>query len=352
MKIKLLPLAVAAAMAAPAVVLADGPTVYGHLKVSYDYYDYESDDVWELNSHASRVGVKGSNSINNDLEVFYQAEFGVDVDEGRSKVTTITDTGYYPGAVPGDDPYVNRTYVGETFSQRDIFVGLRGGWGAIQAGRFDTPLKKSQGKVDQFNDMIEGDIENVIVGEFRADNIVQYSTPKIADAVTVNVAFMPGEEFGGDNDGPADSFSISAVFEQGNLYGAIAYDDEVAGWDTLRLTGAITLDQLQLGVILQKAELSDDNDVEDTGAIASAAFALDDHNKVRAQLGYSKYEDGNVYDQKITFVGLGYDHMLTKQTRLFANYIYTEDKDTVRFVSSVTDKSELNALQLGIEHNF
>jgi len=133
MKVKLLPLAIGAAIGAaiamPGVALADGPTVYGKVNVSYEMVgwnveipsedlDLDSDN-WQVISNASRVGVKGSENITDDLKAIYQIEWGVNIDSG-------TD-----------------------MSQRDRFVGLSGGFGTVKVGKFDSPLKKAQGKVDQ-----------------------------------------------------------------------------------------------------------------------------------------------------------------------------------------------------------
>lgn len=64
MKKNLLAIAVGAAVAMPVVALADGPTVYGKVNVSLENAEFDdgvnpSEDQWELNSNASRLGVKG-----------------------------------------------------------------------------------------------------------------------------------------------------------------------------------------------------------------------------------------------------------------------------------------------------
>lgn len=378
MKVKLLPLAIAAAIAAPGVALADGPTVYGKLNVSYENSDLDGDttlnypdfdyserlsgsaDTWELNSNSSRLGVKGSEKISDRLGAFYQAEFGMDVDEGNSN--------------------------GQTFSQRDIFVGLDGGWGAVQLGRFDTPLRKSQGKVDQFNYSLAGDIQEVLVGEVRASNIIQYSSPKLADLVSLNVAFQPGEEYCVDGaasdcqDGPAENFSVSAIVESGMFYAAVALDDGIAGLDTIRLTGMIKLDVFEVGAIYQTAEQSEGSDPgEQDGYILSAAMNLGEANKIRFQYGYSDAEDivldGDIqdytetdlggpldftaaYDAEITQFAVGFDHKLSKQTKLYVNYIMLEIEgnydgiDADADVFNIEENVDNTRLQLGVVHDF
>lgn len=378
MKVRLLPLAIAAAIAAPGVALADGPTVYGKFNVSYEYSDVDTSagmwipdvdysasggddaDTWELDSNASRFGVKGSENISDSLKAFYQAEFGIDVDEGNSG--------------------------GQTLSQRDIFVGLGGNWGSLQGGRFDTPLKKSQGKVDQFNDMNGGDIGNVIVGEVRASDLIQYSSPKIADALSLNAAFQPGEEYCFEGaasdceDGPAENFSVSAVYDAGGFYAALGYDDGIAGYDTIRLSAAAKLAAFELGAIFQTAEESEGEGEQD-GYILSAAMKLGEANKLRFQYGASEAENyafgGDDFEDDIDFappvgplfgwagegetdvtlIALGFDHILSKQTRLYVNYIMLETEFDLAGTVAATEfyyneDVEDNRLQLGIEHNF
>ena len=80
MKVKLLPLAIGAAIAMPGVAMAD-VTVYGKMNLTLEMADYEFEDSssdydrWELNSNASRLGVKGSEDINDNLSAFYKAEY-------------------------------------------------------------------------------------------------------------------------------------------------------------------------------------------------------------------------------------------------------------------------------------
>ncbi len=351
MKLKLLPLAISTAIALPGVALADGPTVYGKMNVTYEMadYDYEDNDDdfdrWELNSNASRLGFKGSEDISDNLSVIYQAEYEILVDDGAKQ----------GGGV--DHP----------FSQRDIFIGLKGGWGTFQAGKFDTPLKKSQGKIDQFNDMSDGDISNVIVGENRISNILQYSSPKLADVVSLNVAIQPGEEDCSLNnvtpgvdcdDGAADGFSVSAVFENDVIYAALAMDDGINGDDVTRLTVAGNLGPVELGFLYQMAEESDDTSAADKadeqdGYILSAGFKLGEMGKLRAQIGYSETDDNDTFNgtTDTSQYGLGYDYKLSKQTKLFVNYIALSEEFEDDSPNSAED-TDFTRVQFGIDHKF
>ena len=71
MKRNLLALAVGVAFILPLAAQA-APTVYGRLNLSVDYMDVDTGVVgvdgknWELNSNASRVGVKGNEKLTDE----------------------------------------------------------------------------------------------------------------------------------------------------------------------------------------------------------------------------------------------------------------------------------------------
>ncbi|MCG8314237.1 MAG: porin [Pseudomonadales bacterium] len=339
MKRKLLPLAIGAAVAMPGVALADAPTVYGKLNVTVENYDNDPDgnafdfDRWEVNSNASRLGVKGKEKISDNLTGVYKAEFEMYVDDGDS------------GDSKGND----------TFEQRNIYVGLEGGFGQVIIGRFDTPTKTAQGKVDQFNDMNLGDIKNVLVGEERTSDTIQYTTPAMGP-VTAKLAFMPGEgsctaSTTDCDDGLADAFSASVAFSQDGIYAALATDSDVDGVDVIRLVGQMSIDIFTVGLIYQTAEEADpaagDPADEQEGFVLSGAVNVGD-GKIKVQYGSADNDDittATTTTTETTQIGLGYEHKLSKRTKVFTHYINLENE-----TGSVT--SEQTTLAFGAEHKF
>lgn len=334
MKKNLLAIAVGAAVAMPGLTLADGPTVYGKVNISLENAEFDdgvnpSDDAWELNSNASRLGVKGDFDLDvAGLKAIYQAEFEISVDDGDKS--------------------------GQTFTQRNIFGGLKGGFGTLKAGKFDTPTKKAQGKIDQFND-IGGDIKNVLSGENRVSNIIQYSTPALGDLVTLNAAFIPAEnnDIDGDGDpetGLADTISVSLVVEKDMFYGAIAHDadmtdelitDETTTSPTIDITRvAVGLKpgNFEVGALFQTAEETE-ADGEETSYILSGAFKID-RVKLKAQYGMT---EGDVSDEEATQVSLGADYKLAKASKVYA-YGTQLDFDLA--------DTEETIFGIGMEHKF
>lgn len=336
MKKQLLALAVGSLVALPSIALADkGPTVYGKINLSYENQDNGTDDAWKLESNSSRLGVKGDLDLDVDqLKAVYQAEFQIAVDDG--------DNG------------------GQTFSQRNIFGGFEHATlGRLIAGKFDTPFKQSQGEIDQFGDL-RGDINNIVGGAERVSNIVQYSTPKLADALTVNVALIPGEGSTVGNerrDSVADGYSSSVVFDNGMIYGSVGYDSEVNTTlydfgdktlvDAFHVAGKVSIKNIEIGALYQQSENSDSavdgGDFKDTTYILSGAINLD-RVKLKAQYGQT---DLDFVDDKLKLMAVGADYKLAKASKVFAYYAKVESDASV-------DQGGLDdsTFGVGFEHKF
>ncbi|OJT01375.1 porin [Marinobacter nauticus] len=332
MKKQLLALAIGSMVVAPSVAMADkGPTVYGKVNVSYENQDRDrasfSNDAWRLQSNASRLGVKGELDLNiEDVVAVYQAEYQINVDDG-----------------------------GTPFEQRNIFGGFKHATaGTLIAGNFDTPLKRAEMKVDQFGDT-PGDIDFLMAGQLRAKNIIQYSSPKLADMLTLNVAFIPGEEFDDvanpdANDGPADAISASLTFQKDIFYGAIAYDSETTTRtrggstprrfvdsdggaqdpqnDILRFVAGVNTSAFEAGFLYQLAEGANNN-MEDTSYLVSGAFKTG-NLKLKAQYGLT---EGDLTDEERSLWALGADYKVGKNSKVYAFLTeveedLSEDKDT------------------------
>jgi len=322
MKKVLLSAAVASTLSMASYGFADGPidsTIYGKVNVSVVNADNGSADQWKLNSNASRLGVKGKTEIADGLYAVYKAEFEIAVDDGDTK--------------------------GQTFNQRNIMAGIRGGFGTVWAGKHDSPTKLAQNKIDLFNDL-EGDIKNTFEGENRVSNIVAYTSPNINGFATT-VAMMPGEGAdldgdGNDDTGLTDGISYSVSYTKDNLYIAVAGDQDADSQDLMRIVAQYKIDALKLGVMYQQNE---DNlgTKDESGFFVSAAYKLDSKTTLKAQ--YGSIEDDADGDKEDS-LSLGADYKLAKGTKLYV--FYTDNTD-----SSVGEAdTDATAYGLGMEHKF
>ena len=293
MKIKTLALSsvALACLAATSPVLAEDEwvDVYGKIILTLDKVDEDNgDDQWEVNSNASRFGVKGKGDAGG-VEAFYQIEWEVDLaDSSKSS-----------------DDHIKA---------RNQIVGVRGGFGEVFGGRHDTPTKKLQKKIDLFGDLT-GDIKNTFNGEVRASNIVQYSTPKMG-GFNAKIAFVPGEETG-TNDGLADGTSIALEYKTGGLNLGVSVDSDVedVGIDTTRAMAQYKMDAWQFGLMFQD---TDNNGVSGDGVMASVKFTSGDNSFKLQVMDTDVYVTGAGKAKYSSQTSLGWDRKLGKKTTFFA----------------------------------
>lgn len=340
---KLLALAVTAALAAPMAAQA-APTLYGRLNLSVDAVDLESTDEEEvqLNSNSSRIGVKGEEALGNGYSAIYKIEWEV------------------AGDVAGTND----------LSGRDRFVGLKGDWGTVKLGAYDSPLRTSQGAVDVFNDMTYTDMEVFISGENRLNNVIGYESPKIADVLTIQLAVQSGEDNGGAFPSDDDGQSLSLIFQSGGLYLAAAMDNDIADGtsfgildslvgplpagvedlfarDAIRLTGVYTMDALQLGVMLQTSEFQRNDifgDMDEESVLLSAAYTSG-KNVYKGQLTMTTYDFGGG-ELEATTLALGLDHQMSQMTKVFVQAAFAQ----VELTGS--DDADNTVVSVGMETRF
>ena len=158
MKKTLCALAVGATFLTPALAMAADVKVYGRAHVSLDYLDDGKDyNEVGLSSNSSRLGFKAEQKLENGMTVFGQVEQEVNFASGSQDGKSVD------------------------FATRDTFVGLKGDFGQVRAGRFDSPFKVARGPVNFFGDMV-GDIRNVTrvsdnKFDERNENTVEYKSP-------------------------------------------------------------------------------------------------------------------------------------------------------------------------------
>lgn len=320
------------------------PTLYGKLNVSVDSYDNGKDTVTELNSNASRLGVKGEEKLTEQLSAVYQAEWEVDVDGG-------------------DD----------VFKKRNIFAGLK--WanlGTLKAGIMDTPFKDAgTGYRDVFNDYAHADIKEMMYGEERIENVIGIETdPKLLGGLVFALQTQQGESTSdtikyvdGKRDSLGDGLSTSLSYANKDIgfEGVIAGNFKSVGdfaavgisnapADAIRVGGSFDLGKigatgLSVGAMWQTAEISDYsnikpftvtpayagdyNKVEENAWLISATYKLANTPwtlKAQYQQADTDYAvlGGASGDSSVDQWGIGAEYKLNSQTKLFANAVQRE----------------------------
>ena len=224
-------LLLATAIAALSVSAANAaPTIYGKAFLAADYVNAEFDgpagnmydeDTVEINSHASRIGLKGSEAMTANTDVIYQLEYGTSID--------------------GDS---------NGFKNRDTFLGVvNKQFGEFRVGKNQSSLAR---------------IDNVVVNQGYWDNLGQTQNEKevvsalnMADSnripssiiwtapkynnlpLEISAMYSSDDANGNDNTG----FGVAALFDQGTGFTAgLAYDkDQNIMGDIIRGTATVDL---------------------------------------------------------------------------------------------------------------
>ena len=205
------------AASAPATT-ASGITFYG--RVNADFESVKNDKVSavttaksvnRVQSNASRFGLKGSEGLGDDLAAIWQLEIQVDPANG------------------GGTPF-NGT--------RNSNVGLKGGFGTVFVGTWDTPYKLAHNKLELFDNASIFSATNLI-GRTGANNaantlvtavnyntrqssVLQYWSPNLSGFQGM-IAYSP--DSGQTTTQNKSKLSLSGTYENDMLYGALAYEN-------------------------------------------------------------------------------------------------------------------------------
>ena len=336
---KLVAVAVAAGLALPMVsahaveVAGKKLEVYGkaHLAVQSNDDSTDSTDNWEVNSIDSRLGFKGAIPLNGGLTATYKYELGIAVAD-EDDIDTADDSTTVP----------NKSGI----TRRNMYLGLKGGFGEVRLGRHDSPLKMAQGKFDQFGDTV-GDLKYAGSqdGEHRNDSSITYLGK--FDKIGVNVQLVPGEGDGTvgstSGNGIADTTSVAVSYTDGPLYVAVAndsYDDTGAAAATdsgmTRIVATYKMGNMQFGLLSQSGVESVTASTDKEDWLGLSFNMKMGNNKLKFQ--HITVENDEATKLKGTHTSFGVDHKLGKKGTVYAMYNTLEEKNA----TTQTDESQLS----------
>lgn len=276
--------AVVTALSLP--VSAASIDIYGKANLTVQSSDEGEGSFTEVKSNASRIGLKGTHELSNGLFVVYKAEFQVDLDGDSAKGDSITD--------------------------RNQYVGLKGNFGEILIGHNDTLTKQIQGKVDLFSDL-NGDIKSLWKGENRMSDSITYKSAKF-NGFQFGLTYIAEDSVDGE-----DATSIAIMYgdkdlKKSKLYAAVSVDSEMKGYDITRAVVSGKLGKFTLGAIAQTQE-SIESGQEMDGIMVSAKYPINNWT-FKGQIQTANYDGG---DDK-SGITVGADYKLAKSTKIFGFY--------------------------------
>jgi predicted porin len=344
MQKKIIALAIASALTAPAMAFAEA-TVYGQADLSIDRINdgnTNSGTSYNLVSNESRIGLKGSEDAGNGMSVVWQVEAGIGMDTGN-------------------------TTAGQLFN-RNTYLGLSGaGMGTILAGRYDTPYKISTRRLDVFADTEAADNRGLagisMMGaghDVRRSNSLVYLSPSWG-----GFSLAAGTTFGAEN-APSGAtkgtaLSLAGMYEAGPLYATLAYDslkygtvgdlaavgpiavnDEAKAW---KAGVGYAMDAITVNAVIEKPKFTQaigGGSSSSTNLYLGGKFAISTTDAIK--LAYTKRGDTSGATNNAKQYALGYDHNMSSNTTVYA--LYTKITDNT---AGAPDPSTIS---VGVKHSF
>jgi predicted porin len=194
--------------AGPLTPLIDNTTVtlYGSIDVSGDIFNpsvYDQGTKLGISSNISSFGIRVRHNLApygwEGWAVVAQLESQVDIASAPTEKASL--------------------------GTRDSFVGLEGPWGAIKAGKSDTPYKKSTAAMDPFTRTL-GDYNSIMGNtggdnraefDWRMDHAVWYESP-IWNGLQFSALASPGQNYAKDNSDYSygDAFQCNGASARGS----------------------------------------------------------------------------------------------------------------------------------------
>jgi len=339
MQKKIIALAVASALAVPAVAMAEA-TVYGQMNMAYEVVDNgadttgvgtSADSTNNVSSNKSRLGFKGSEDLGSGMTFLWQMEGQVDGDTGSST----------------------------KLFKRNTFAGLSNEYGTVILGNHDTPYKMASGKTNVFKDTI-ADNRAIMGGagahEARLSDVAAYISPDF-NGFNFAVAYVGKTDnslavklFPHATVAGATSLSATTVLSATSISGNYSRDNYTvsvanqtislknSGLSTedgdataTKLAGTYSIDMLTVGLVYEMLENKVGGSKEEGDNIyVSAKYKVSDKGTVK--FGYTSAGEGKDATGATnkgagaTQTSIGYSHKLTDNTSVYALYT-TIDND-------------------------
>ncbi len=402
MQKKIIALAIAAAISAPAFADTSNVTVYGIADVSYDSIKTGTPTAAgaaagvtsnRVSSNTSRLGLKGSEDLGDGLSAVWQIESLINI---------------------GD----NSATAGTTIGTRNTFAGLSSASaGTVVLGRHDTPYKISTRAYDLFGDGIadnraimggnsfatvnangtlatSGAYQATAAASFdgRQNQVLAYISPKLGGVATLAIGYVnlnPAQNTTASNKSTATS--VAGMFDIGSGFGAaLAYEvHDVTTIAVAPLAAGAKEKATKLGLSYAQDAFAVNFAYEKTsdnfGSVLGAATAGGDlwgHNAYYLSGKYSVTANDTIKAaftkaSTLAMAGtaasantdakqftVGYDHSLSKRTYVYALYTKLTNGSAAGYslgsgtssVGGVTTSAGLgaspSALAFGMRHTF
>ena len=201
--------------------------LYGIIDMGVEHLSYDNSSVNRLSTGAQstdRIGVRGSEDLGGGLSAFFTAETGFCANGNDVGSPAPGKTLVYTGVDQGAQYQAGGSYCsGGNFMGRMSVLGLKGGFGTLEGGRFYSFNYDNLVKVDPFGTGMTGAIKNIDPAGYtyvRLSQAVGYITPNFS-GLTAGLIYAFGAQSQGNSNGQA--YELNVNYKNGPILAGLDY---------------------------------------------------------------------------------------------------------------------------------
>ena len=301
--------------------------VYGNMDLGMQYSNSGGDSQYKMQSNnlfPSRIGLRGTEHLSNDLYAKFTLEAGINPDDGSTSANN--------------------------FFSREAFIGLGSHkMGEVRLGNNKSPFRKSLEAIDPFygNQAQTAYLGGNNMLTDRTKNSIIYISPNYK-GLKGELLYGFGEQVNKTSENSTVGLNLSYAYNDLNLYLGYNQQDNLNIDTTDTLLGA-TYDfkkfQLHGAVGTKKI---DHMNTQKTYSIG-ARVPIEKNQKILASYTVHDYNIGN--DSTAQQIALGYTYGLSPKTSLYGIVSHNINDTNTSLNSTVLGKNS-NIVTVGINHIF
>jgi predicted porin len=352
----------AAAFSTSALADTGNVSVYGKADLSFDVISTGNSAAAvagatknNVSSNVSKLGFKGSEGLGEGLTAVWQIEQQINMDN-----------------------------TGGNFGTRNTFLGLKSdGMGTVLLGRHDTPYKLATRSLDVFGDSIADNraLLGAVSGtsaaaafDGRQSNALAYISPKMG-GMTAAIARVNLKEANTNNTQlNGSALSLGVMYDAAPFYGGVGYEKHDldyaavgANESAAKVGFGFSQDMFSVGAVYEKTTdnlgAAQENKYGHNAYYLAGLFKM---GQSAVKLAYGKAGvlgtgASQTADSDATMLAVGYDHGLSKNTKLYALYSKISNGKGINYAftqSSAAGSSNSgfgtspSVISLGMKHSF
>lgn len=271
----------------------------------------------------NRWGLRGTEDLGGGLSALFTLESGFNSDTGA---------GAQGGLAFG----------------RQAFVGVRGPWGTLTAGRQYTPHFLAADSLDPL-DGISAGVFNLLRRTVRTDNTVMYTTP-VLSGFTGQLAYGPGEVAGNSSAGRV--LGGSASYASGPLVAKFAHHRARNATDTDTTRNSYLGGRYDFGIARALVAYQLEKGPGSLDAASAVAGVQVPIGPGTVMATYIRKNDRAVANNDARMLGLAYTYALSKRTNLYASTVRIRNENSLVYRTKAGDGTGDREFNFGIRHSF